>query len=252
VAALLFPILQATTLGWRGLYFIGILPLLLIAYMRRSLPETERWQRAHTAGETRHLAFSELVAPAYRLRFVVLIAVSIAAYAAASPAFAFASWRVTRDFGWTPSQVSTMVILGGGVGMLGWFVFGSLAERFGRRPVGIAALVGCGGAIFAYFQSAWPGPAFGALVFMEAGAAVAVNALGTELFPTRMRSTAKSWIINATVVGALLGLLVVGAVADDLGGADRVLALLSILPAAVSPALLLLPETSGRELEELA
>jgi hypothetical protein len=35
------------------------------------------------------------------------------------------------------------------------------------------------------------------LVFVEAGATVARNALGTELFPTHLRATAKSWITNA-------------------------------------------------------
>src|SRR5262249_35983992 len=42
VAAVLFPVLQQTTLGWRGLYFVGLIPLLLVAYLRRALPETKR------------------------------------------------------------------------------------------------------------------------------------------------------------------------------------------------------------------
>ncbi|MGH7818225.1 MAG: MFS transporter, partial [Candidatus Binatia bacterium] len=35
-AALLFPLFQETAVGWRGLYFVGLLPLLLIAWLRRA------------------------------------------------------------------------------------------------------------------------------------------------------------------------------------------------------------------------
>jgi MFS family permease len=46
VVAVLFPILQQSAFGWRGMYLIGILPLLVVAYLRRNLPETQRWERA--------------------------------------------------------------------------------------------------------------------------------------------------------------------------------------------------------------
>lgn len=250
LAALLFPILQETALGWRGLYFIGILPLLLIAYMRRSLPETERFLRARAEGRTEVFRFVEFLAPALRRRFLVLIGVSIFGYAATSPAFAFASYHATHAFGFTPAKVSSMIILGGSLGLLGWFVFGGLAERLGRRPVGVVSLIGCGAAVLAFFQTTWPVPSFGLLVFMEAGMSVAINSLGTELFPTRMRSTAKSWIINASIVGALIGLAIVGALSVRLGGASAVVTLLGVMPVVASPLFLLLPEPRGHDLEE--
>jgi putative MFS transporter len=45
LAALLFPLAEALGLGWRALYAFGLVPLLLVAWWRRALPETERYER---------------------------------------------------------------------------------------------------------------------------------------------------------------------------------------------------------------
>jgi MFS transporter, putative metabolite:H+ symporter len=144
LAAMLFPPLQESALGWRGLYFLGIAPLLFVTFLRRSLPETARWQAARQRGETERASVAELVAGESRGRFFVLLALGFALGACASPAFGFASYRATNGFGWSPSEVSAMVLLGGGLGTGGWFVFGSLADRLGRRAVGMATFAGTG------------------------------------------------------------------------------------------------------------
>jgi MFS family permease len=252
LAALLFPVFQETAIGWRGLYFVGVAPLLLVAYLRRSLPETARWQEARRRGETQHGQLADLFGGDHRLHFLVLVALSFALGASAAPAFGFASYRATNVFGWTPSEVSAMVLLGGGLGMAGWFASGLAAERLGRRRVGMLSFAAMGGSAWLYYTTRWLAPAFAALVFMEAGGTVALNALGTELFPTRLRSTAKSWITNAAVVGAVAGMASVGAFSGALGGADAVMRLLAMLPIACAASLLVLPETRGLELEEIS
>ena len=251
MAAVLFPVFQETALGWRGLYFVGVAPLLLVAYLRRSLPETRRWREARERGDTRQGRLSELVAPSHRRDFLVLVGLSFALGASAAPAFGFASYRATNAFGWSPSDVSAMVLVGGGLGMAGWFVAGWLGESLGRRRIGILSFVGIGIAIWAYYGSRWLAPWFAILVFVEAGGTVALNALGTELFPTHLRGTAKSWVTNAAVVGAIAGMGSVGALGDTLGGADAVIRLLALLPLASAAALGALPETRGLELEEI-
>ena len=50
LAAALFPAFVASPLGWRGLYFVGIVPLLIVGYLRRSLPETTRWAAPRPGG----------------------------------------------------------------------------------------------------------------------------------------------------------------------------------------------------------
>jgi MFS transporter, putative metabolite:H+ symporter len=251
-AALLFPLFQETALGWRGLYFVGLAPLLLIAWLRRALPETDRFERARAEGRTEEARLADLLAPAFRVRFVALFLLALAVSAAAGPAFAFASYRATHDFGRTPAEVSAMILMGGGLGFSGWFVFGSLAERLGRRVVGLFAYAGVGIAIAFFYRAGWLQTAFAAMVFTEAGTALTMNALGTELFPTEIRSTAKSWVTVAGYIGSMLGLAIVGALAGALGGAAAAILVLAAVPVVSAPLLLLLPESRGRELEELS
>jgi len=251
MAAILFPVMQRTSLGWRGLYLIGIAPLLLLTYLQRALPETRRWQGLQAAGAPR-AGMLAVFHHGLRGRLCVLTVVATAASSVAGAAFGFMSFRATNDFGWTPAQVSTMIITGGGIGFWGWFVFGRLVDVFGRRGIGAISLIGGAGAIIAFYQTTWLLASFTSMVFLEAGAAIAINALGTELFPTHVRATAKAWITNAGIIGAMLGLATVGAASAALGGAEVVIALLAIAPAIAAPLLFLLPETGSRELETLA
>jgi MFS family permease len=125
-----------------------------------------------------------------------------------------------------------------------------LADVVGRRIVGVMTVASGAIAIATFYQSDFLLPAFTAMVFFEAGATVAVNSLTTELFPTALRATAKAWITNAAVLGAMCGLAVVGLASDALGGHANVIALLAVGAVAIGPLLFLLPETRGRPLDD--
>ncbi len=250
MAAMLFPVLQHTTLGWRGMYLVGVLPLLIVAYLRRSLPETRRWTDAsqHAMGRSK---LRDLFQPGLRSNLIVLTLVSATATALAAPTFSFASYRATNALGWTPAQVSTMILAAGSLGFIGHFLSGRLADTVGRRWVGLFGLLGSAVAAVLFYQTAWLFPAFALLTFSDASAVIAINAFGTELFPTDLRATAKVWITNSAIVGALAGLGAVGALGTAVGGYAVVVSALALLIVVVAPAIFLLPETRQRELEEL-
>ena len=72
-----------------------------------------------------------------------------------------------------------------------------------------------------------------------------------ELFPTPVRASVAGWWVLAGVIGAAAGLVVFGAIADA-GNRFGVAALVTFLPAvAVIATLAWLPETRGREPEDL-
>ena len=248
LAAALFPAFVASPFGWRGLYFVGIVPLLIVGYLRRSLPETTRWVHLDEA-ERRAGGLLRVLAPAHRRRFLVLVAIAAGATAAFVPAFSFASYRATNTFQWTPAQVSTMIITGGGLGFSGWVLFGRLSDVVGRRPTAIVSLVGAAAAIVSFYSTGYLFAAFAAIVFSESGITVAVNALTTESFPTALRATARAWVVNAGVVGAAIGLALVGLLSSAMGGHAPVVTLLGFIPLILVPLVLLIPETYGRELE---
>lgn len=251
LAAAIFPALLPSRLGWRSLYLIAVVALPFLAWMWRALPETRRYLGAR-GDPASPRAFSDLLRPPLRARFLILCALSFAFAAAAGASFNFASWRATETFGWTPGGVTRMVLVGGGVGMVGWLAWGRLAERVGRRAVGLASFVGSAGAIALLYRTPALLPCFALAVFMDAGAVVAVSTLGTELFPTRVRATARSWLTGAQLLGVSAGLGACGALADRLGGVAVVIPLLAVVPALAAPAFLALPESRGRELEEMA
>jgi MFS family permease len=81
--------------------------------------------------------------------------------------------------------------------------------------------------------------------------APAVGALVNELFPTSVRASASGWFLAAGVLGAVVGLVTFGAIAD-IGNRFALAARLTFVPAMFVAALFwALPETKGRELEDL-
>ena len=107
-------------------------------------------------------------------------------------------------------------------------------------------------ALITFYRTGWLMPAFAALVFTEAGVTIALSALGTELFPTRLRATAKSWVTNAGILGAMAGLAIVGLLSDSAGGAASVISMLAVVPILATPLLFTVRETRGEELETIS
>jgi MFS family permease len=81
--------------------------------------------------------------------------------------------------------------------------------------------------------------------------APAAGALLTELFPTSVRASVAGWWVAAGVLGAVAGLVAFGAIAD-VGNRFAFAGALTFLPAALAAGFFwLVPETRGREPEDL-
>jgi putative MFS transporter len=146
------------------------------------------------------------------------------------------------------------MVVGSGVAGLGGLLVGRwLADRFGRRPTGALGMVGVAGcATLAYSGSAtalMAGYILGVLsgsVFAPAG-----GSLINELFPTSVRASVSGWWLVSGVLGAAAGLVLFGAVADA-GDRFGLAAVVTFVPTAAAAALFwCVPETKGREPEDL-
>jgi SHS family lactate transporter-like MFS transporter len=132
VYALLFPII-----GWRGMFMVGVLPALLVLYIRGRVPESPSWDRAPAA---RSGTWS-ILASHWRLG---LYAVAL------MTAFNFFS-HGTQDLyptflqvqhGLSPHAVGTIAAIYNVGAILGGILCSSLSERIGRRRmIVIAALL---------------------------------------------------------------------------------------------------------------
>jgi MFS family permease len=146
-----------------------------------------------------------------------------------------------------------MVVGAGATGLAGLLIGRWMADRYGRRVTGALGMVGL--ALFGVLSYA--GPRYDLIIGYVLGVmfgsifAPAVGALVNELFPTSVRASAAGWFLAAGVLGAVVGLVVFGSIAD-IGNHFSLAADLTFLPAILVTALFWsLPETKGRELEDL-
>jgi MFS family permease len=275
-----------TSLPWRLGFALGVLPALLIIWVRMSLREPESWQaarlRAREApadrmGSIPDLFRGDMLRPT--LVGVGLATVGIATFWSvhiygkdalrASVEERYLAQSVAGEPGRPRPREAVLaphaaqikreemlgmflVTTGGGLGLLS---FGPLCERLGRRGAFLLFHLGGLASALVVFQALHTAtslmvalPIFGFLTLgMHAGYAVYFP----ELYPTRLRGTGAGFCFNAGRVLTAPVLLLVGWLQSDRGYslADAA-SLLSLTFLAGVVILAFAPETKGRELPE--
>jgi SHS family lactate transporter-like MFS transporter len=116
-------------IGWRGMFMVGIIPALLVLYIRRTVPESPSWskQAAIERGSTLTVLKSH-----WRLGIYAVVLMT---------AFNFFS-HGTQDLypiflqvehGLSPHAVGIVAVIYNIGAICGGILFGTLSERFGRR-----------------------------------------------------------------------------------------------------------------------
>jgi putative MFS transporter len=255
LGALLFSQIERLPYGWRALYFLGAVPLLLLPQFSRGVPETRRFARRHESG-VRAGWFAPLVALArtYPRRALALTAAIFLVSLGDASVFQFTSYYAQTVHGWSPGQYATMFILGGLVGVVGNVVAGRLGDSVGRRAVGTTAfgLFPLAAWLF-YLGPGWTMPiAFASFVFCQTAGVTILRAFSSELFPTSHRGTAAAWAMLVQTLGWAGGLWLVGLATQ--AGAEIADVTTRLAAGVLVGGLLLLalPETRRRELESIS
>ncbi len=254
VSALALPLVAHAPFGWRAFYALGALPLLWLAVLRRSLPETSRFSSANVVRtpwwHPAHALFT-----AYPRRLISLLAVVFAIDFAASAAGGFMVKTLLEEHAYRPGQVTLLYFVGGAIAVVGNQLSGQLSDRVGRRPI-LVALLGLMGLAFAGFYGLSGfiiAPLWVVQVFAIQGVSVLVRALGSELFPTSYRSTASSLRMVFATLGGSAGLVLESVMYRELGShGAAITALLPALLVALALVWFALPESAARELEEVS
>lgn len=256
----LFALVEVLPMGWRALYLIGLLPLALIAWLRRSLPETERYA-AHARERARNPSASGAIRPIVALvrmypgRFLAMASVIFLLNFAENSAGFFGPKYLQEEHGWAPWHYSLLGLAGGFVGIFGGAFAGRLSDRYGRRRVAAIFLLAHPAMVLGFYQGmGWPlVPLWIGMVFSGMAGGVVLAAFGNELFPTSYRSTASGARVVAATLGGVLGLWtesLLYAVFQSHWTAISVLVTTAFLAPVVVG--LFFPETSGRALEEIS
>jgi MFS family permease len=263
--------------AWRVMFLLGVVPALLTLWIRRSIPESDKWERVNEqreAASERERSGAALTAQEKSLaRFTVadlfaepLIRRRVILGFLMSLATTFAFWGISA---WLPPYVAALAaksnlspqlwasytaMANNGGAILGYAAFGFLADAYGRKPVTIAYVALAFLSVPVVFL--WTSDlTFVLIAAAFSGAFVSgqytwMAAWLPELFPTRVRATATAFVFNTPRLIAWTGPLISGWLIANFGGfstAAVAIACVYFISLAAAP---FLPETKGKPLPE--
>ncbi len=122
-------------IGWRGMFMVGVLPALLVLYIRRNVPESPTWKPVTTKSNTRTVLQSHWRLGVYAV--VLMTAFNFFSHGTQDlyPTFL----QVQHKF--SPHEVGLIAVIYNIGAIIGGISFGSLSERFGRRRMIVIAAV---------------------------------------------------------------------------------------------------------------
>lgn len=237
-------------LGWRSVFFAGILPALFALWVRSNVAEPAMWRDAQKSTSPRISVFDALKAPGLG----VTVALTLM-----NACTMFAWWGFNT---WVPSYLLSPAIGLSGASMngfilamqagmwLGYVTFGFISDAVGRKRTYVGYLVLAAVFVFAYASTSNPmallalGPP---TAFFATGYFSGFGAVTAELYPTSVRATAQGLTYNIGRVASAAAPWVVGGLTDARGfPAAFMVAAGAYLVAAVFWAFI--PETGGREI----
>lgn len=252
--SLFMPLLAGTGIGWRGLYVLGALPLLVILFLGKNFHETERFKKARSLEDTGP-GFFAVFQPPYRRYIVVVSALWIMIYLCYTSSMSFFSYRAVNELGWAEGRVGFTTAVAYLIGLLGYYAAGKLLDSIGRKPTAVIFFI-CGSIFtictFQAVQYAWVLVSLIAATFFVGVFTVIGASFTNELFPTAIRANATAWGNNILGrLGQILAPGLVGLLSLPLGGVGNTVSLLALGPVAGTLlVVLLLPETRHRELQD--
>ena len=133
VYGVLFPYI-----GWRGMFMVGVIPALLVLYIRRNVPESPSWSKETAVERGGTLA---VLKSHWRLGIYAVVLMTAFNFFSHGTQDIYPTFlQVQHKF--TPHVVSIIAVVYNIGAICGGILFGSLSERFGRRRcIIIAALL---------------------------------------------------------------------------------------------------------------
>jgi putative MFS transporter len=245
------PALLKTSLGWRTVYLVGAVPLLVVAVLRRGLKETARFAAGKQHAQR---PLSEILRGPYRKRVLQLSLVWGVTYLATTNAIIF--WKVfaINERGFTDGQVGMALTIASVASMPLVFFAGKLLDLIGRRLGAVIIFVTTAlGTFLGYTLHSHAGLIVALVlgIFGVSSVLPVMNAYTTELFPTELRGDAFAWSNNLLGrITYVLSPIGIGFAAQAVGWGPTIAATSVFALVALALIWRMLPETNGRELEE--
>lgn len=243
-------------LAWRVLFWLGVLPALLIIYIRRNIRESGVYlaSRARSGDKVPAGQFLQIFSPAL-LRTTVLA--SLLATGMQGAYYAVTTWlptylKIERHLSVLNTSGYLLVLILGS--FVGYLTSAWLSDALGRRRCFILFACSAGVLVVAYTQlpitDSWMLVLGFPLGFFLSGIFSGMGAYLSELYPTRLRGSGQGFCYNfGRAVGATCP-AVIGHLSNSIPLGLAIGYLAAGAYALVVVVALLLPETGGRELSE--
>jgi MFS transporter, putative metabolite:H+ symporter len=230
--------------GWRWLFVIGVLPALLLFFVRRNVPESVRYLLSKgrmaeaeatvayieksamgehpaavvaTASPAGHVSgpagvtVLQLLAPGRRRRTILLWIVSFC-FLWSSNGILFMLPTILTQRGLPLSEAILFQLVQAGAAIFGYSACSFLIDRYGRRPVlFLYYFIGAGFHLwFAMASGFWMFAAIACVGWVNPGVYGPTTIYAGELYPTEMRATAVGWVFGIGRIGSFLAPTIVG------------------------------------------
>lgn len=246
-------------LGWRIVFWIGILPALLIFFVRRGDDDSEVFKedKAKRDAEKKSVTPLEIFRPKY-LRVTALAALlAVGAQGAGYSVSSYLTTFLQNERGISASTAGVFVLLNSVGAFFGLIANAYFSDRFGRRMAfrmfGAAFIV----ATTVYLCAPLGShaylliPAGFVQAFCQFGLYGSFGPYFTELFPTQIRASGQAFAYNfgRAVSGIFIQGVAILAATVALNVSMTLMGVIGVICALI--ATVLLPETVGRDLREL-
>ncbi|CAM2145108.1 putative 4-methylmuconolactone transporter [Pararobbsia alpina] len=255
LSTLLFNTLEPA-LAWRVLFAIGLLPTLLVLWIRRYIEEAPVFEQSRREREADKPSIWAVFGPATRLTTFKAMLLTFGIYGGNYVMITWLPAYLKLELKLSITNIGGYLAINILGSFAGAFLNGWMADRFGRRRtfITIACLQAIAVAVYTLAPITLPitlvlGFVLGTL---QSGTAAGTGAYIAELFPTRIRASAQGLCGNAgRAIGAIMPTMVgVFSAKTGLGAAMGLCACASYLLVVI--AALMLPETRGRDLTQLS
>jgi SHS family lactate transporter-like MFS transporter len=175
---------------WRGMFVIGVLPALLVIYIRSKVDESPAWVEGQVSRKTESRWGKDILTYLGPFVFLVVLMFAFNSFSHGSqdlyPTF------LTKDHKFTPQTVGFIAVIANIGALLGGILFGTWSEKIGRRKaIVIAALLSIPVIPLWAYSHTVPMLALGGFLmqFMVQGAWGVIPAHLNELSPPAVRGT---------------------------------------------------------------
>jgi MFS transporter, putative metabolite:H+ symporter len=233
------------TLGWRALFVVGVVPAVLLFFVRRYMPESVRYQLSRGGIEAAERTVSEIERQAQaepgvavaqplgvadetsvaargvtvlalfeegRARRTILLWIVSFCFLWSSNGILFMLPTILTQRGFGLSQAISFQLFQSLAAVVGYTACGFLIDWYGRRPV--LFLYYFIGALFHLWFAQATGfamyLAIAAVGWVNPGVFGATGIYVSELHPTYLRATAVGWFFGIGRIGSFLAPLIVG------------------------------------------